>query len=189
MNNFTYNLIQCVEVLKSGGLILYPTDTIWGIGCDATDEIAVEKIYELKKRPGEKAMIVLMADEKEIEKYVEHPDHRIFEYLRRATKPTTVIYQNAKNLATNLIGQDGTVAIRICKDEFCKRLIRDFGKPIVSTSANISGASSPRTFRHVSELIKNGVDYTVTYRQDDEQEAQPSSVIKWENGQITVIRP
>src|SRR5574338_861184 len=122
MTNFTYNLIQCVDVLKSGGLILYPTDTIWGIGCDATNEKAVEKIYQLKKRPGEKAMIVLMADEKDISKFVEDPDPRIFEYLQQAIKPTTVIYHKAKNLAANLIGQDGTIAIRICKDEFCKQL-------------------------------------------------------------------
>ncbi|HVT86353.1 MAG TPA: L-threonylcarbamoyladenylate synthase [Chitinophagaceae bacterium] len=189
MNSFRYNLIQCVEIVKTGGLILYPTDTIWGIGCDATNEEAVEKIYQLKKRPGEKAMIVLMADEKEIAQYVDDPDHRIFEYLEHTTKPTTVIYQKAKNLAANLIGQDGSIAIRICRDEFCKQLIRDFGKPIVSTSANISGAASPRNFRQVDEVIKSGVDYIVTYRQDDEQEAQPSSVIKWEDGKIVVIRP
>ena len=189
MNSFRYNLIQCVEILKTGGLILYPTDTIWGIGCDATNEKAVEKIYQLKKRPGEKAMIVLVADEKEIVQYVEGPNHRIFEYLQQTSKPTTVIYQKAKSLAENLIGKDGSIAIRICKDEFCRQLINAFGKPIVSTSANISGAAAPQNFRQVDETIKNRVDYIVTYRQDDEQEAQPSSVIKWEDGKIIVIRP
>jgi L-threonylcarbamoyladenylate synthase len=188
MNSFNYNLLQSVDVLKEGGLILYPTDTIWGIGCDAGNEKAVEKIYQLKKRPGEKAMIVLVADEKELSQYVENPDHRIFEYLQQTTKPTTVIYQKAKNLAANLIGKDGTIAIRICKDEFCRQLIKAFGKPIVSTSANISGTAAPQNFRQVDEAIKNGVDYIVTYRQDDEKEAQPSSVIKWEDGQIIVIR-
>jgi len=176
-------------VLRSGGLILYPTDTIWGIGCDATNEKAVEKIYQLKKRPGEKAMIVLMADKKEVSEYVDHPDKRIFEYLKKTSKPTTVIYQKAKKLAPNLIGDDGTIAIRICKDSFCNELIMKFGKPVVSTSANISGSPSPQSFKNVSELIKNGVDYTVTYRQEDEEKAQPSSIIKWEDGKILVIRP
>lgn len=189
MNSFDYNLIQCVEILKSGGTILYPTDTIWGIGCDATNEEAVEKIYHLKKRPGEKAMIVLVADENEIHQYVKKPNHKIFEHLLQTSKPTTVIYQNAKKLAKNLIGKDKTIAIRICKDEFCKQLVKAFGKPIVSTSANISGTTSPRNYREVSEEIKKGVDYIVTYRQDDELEAQPSSIIKWENGKIVVIRP
>ncbi|OQY95071.1 MAG: threonylcarbamoyl-AMP synthase [Sphingobacteriales bacterium UTBCD1] len=189
MNSFDYSLIQCNEVLRSGGLILYPTDTIWGIGCDATNEKAVEKIYRLKRRPGEKSMIILVADEKDILKYVEEPDQGIFEYLEQAAKPTTVIYHKAKGLAKNLSGHDRTIAIRVCKDAFCNQLIKKFGKPIVSTSANISGASSPQNFKQVSDVIKNAVDFTATYRQEEEKTAPPSSVVKWEGGKISVIRP
>ncbi|MBS1632781.1 MAG: threonylcarbamoyl-AMP synthase [Bacteroidetes bacterium] len=188
MNSFTYNLIQGDRILKEGGTILYPTDTIWGIGCDATNEAAVRKVFKIKERPAEKSMILLVSDESEISQYVNNPDPEIFAYLKKTEKPTTVIYHHAKNLASNLIGKDGTVAIRICKDEFCKQLIRSLGKPIVSTSANISGLSSPVYFNQVSPFIKNKVDYIVTYRQDDEHEVQPSSVIKWDNGQVIVLR-
>ncbi|MCZ2459058.1 MAG: threonylcarbamoyl-AMP synthase [Chitinophagales bacterium] len=189
MKNFDYSILRSVEVLRSGGLILYPTDTIWGIGCDATNEEAIKKIYRLKKRTGEKSMIILVADEKEVSRYVEDPNQEIFEFLNTVSKPTTVIYKKAKNLARPLQGLDGTVAVRICKDEFCNKLIREFGKPVVSTSANISGERSPLNFKHISEAIKKGVDFTVTYRQDEEKDASPSSVVKWENGKIIVIRP
>ncbi len=150
MKDFKIDLDKCIDVLGKGGLILYPTDTIWGVGCDATNAEAVERVYQLKKRPGEKAMIVLLADKKQIFQHVEKPDQRIFEYLEQNSKPTTVIYQDAKNFAENLIGNDGSIAIRICKDEFCKQLVEAFGKPIVSTSANISGSPSAQTFSQVS---------------------------------------
>src|SRR4051812_13399817 len=131
---FEADIIKCLSILKNGGIILYPTDTIWGIGCDADNEEAVEKIYRLKKRPGEKAMIVLAADEKQVMKHVSQPDLAVFDYLRQSAKPTTVIYEGAIGFASNLIAADGTIAIRICKDDFCRQLIKRFQKPIVSTS-------------------------------------------------------
>jgi len=178
-----------LETLKSGSLILYPTDTVWGIGCDATDEKAVEKIYKLKRRSDEKAMIVLVADEKEIMQYVAAPDLSLFDYLDNTAKPTTVVYDGALGFADNLVAKDGSIAIRICKEEFCRRLIKRFRKPIVSTSANISGMPAPNFFKEISEEIKNGVDHIVQYRQQDETSAQPSSLIKWNNGNVTILRP
>src|ERR1700710_184684 len=136
--SFIQDAEECVRVLQAGGLILYPTDTIWGIGCDATNEEAVEKIFALKKRPEEKSMIILVASEKEILQYTASPDFRVFVYLNKTVKPTTVIYDNAVNIASNIVNKDGSVAIRICKDEFCKYLIKRFRKAIVSTSANVS---------------------------------------------------
>jgi L-threonylcarbamoyladenylate synthase len=180
---------QCLRVLKAGGLILYPTDTIWGIGCDATNSEAVEKIYQVKRRPDNKTMIVLLAEEKDILNHVAAPDLRVFDYLKQTNKPTTVIYDGAIGLADNLIGTDGSIAIRICNEPFCRHLIKRFRKPIVSTSANISGQPVSKTFAGISDEIKSGVDYVVKYRQDDQVIAEPSSVIKWYNGTITIIRP
>ena len=137
--SFEKDIEKCLKVLKADGLILYPTDTVWGIGCDATNEKAVEKIYALKKRSDEKAMIVLVADERDIMQHVAAPDLSLFDYLDKATKPTTVVYDGALGFADNLVAKDGSIAIRICKDEFCRQLIKRFRKPIVSTSANISG--------------------------------------------------
>ena len=188
MINFEKDITECLKVLKEGGLILYPTDTIWGIGCDATNENAVDKIYKLKKRGDEKAMIVLVADERDIMQYVAAPDLALFDHLEKTQKPTTVVYDGALGFADNLIGQDGSVAIRICRDEFCRHLIRRFRKPVVSTSANMSGMPSPKTFKDITGEIKNGVDYIVGHRQDDETPAQPSSLIKWDNGKVTIIR-
>ncbi|MEO7922115.1 MAG: L-threonylcarbamoyladenylate synthase [Chitinophagaceae bacterium] len=189
MVGFEKDIEQCLEILRNGGLILYPTDTVWGIGCDATNPEAVEKVYALKKRPGQKAMIVLVADERDVLQYVASPDLEVFDYLERSAKPTTVIYKGAIGLAGNLIAEDGSIAIRICKDDFCRHLLRRFRKPIVSTSANLSGAAAVGLFPGISNEIKEGVDYIVKYRQEEETIAEPSSVIKWENGAITVIRP
>ena len=189
MVDFQNDIKKCTGVLKKGGLILYPTDTIWGIGCDATDEQAVEKIYKLKKRNDEKAMIVLVADEREIEKYVKAFDRSLFDHLKKITKPTTVIYDRAIGLANNLIAKDGSIGIRICKDDFCSLLIRKFDKPIVSTSANISGMPPPKIFNDINDEIKKGVDYIVQYRQNDLIPSQPSTVIRWQNGKVEIIRP
>lgn len=186
---FDNDIEKCLEVLKAGGLVLYPTDTVWGIGCDATNEQAVEKIYQLKKRPDDKSMIVLVADEKDILLHVAAPDLSVFDYLEKTTRPTTVIYEGAIGFADNLIARDGSVAIRICREEFCKALIKRFRKPIVSTSANISGQPTPKIFKEIDEEIKNAVDYIVQYRQDDESVAGPSAVIKWNNnGTIEILR-
>jgi L-threonylcarbamoyladenylate synthase len=187
--DFEKDIEQCLQVLKSGGLILYPTDTIWGIGCDATNAEAVEKVYKLKKRSDEKAMIVLVASEKDVLNHVAAPDLRVFDHLEKTIKPTTVIYDGAIGLAENLIGKDGSIAIRICSEIFCKHLIKRFRKPIVSTSANISGQPVAKNFSEIAGDIKKGIDYIVSYRQDDETIAGPSSVIKWENGAVTIIRP
>lgn len=189
MVTFAKDIKQCINVLKKGGLLLYPTDTIWGIGCDATNEVAVEKVYRLKKRPDKKSMIILVADEKDIFNYAGDPEEKIFEYLERSHKPTTVIYDRAKNIAQNLISSDGTIAIRIIKDDFCKKLIDQFNKPIVSTSANISGEPPPKRFNDITAQIKNGVAYVVQHRQDDFMDSQPSSIIKLgKDGKINVLR-
>ncbi len=187
--NFENDINKCLEVLKAGGLILYPTDTVWGIGCDATNEVAVDKIYQLKKRQDNKTMIVLVADERDVLQHVAAPDLSVFDFLDKTNKPTTVIYNGALGVAENLCANDGSVAIRICKDVFCKALIKRFRKPIVSTSANISGQSTPKIYKEISEEIKSGVDYIVQYRQDDETNTEPSAVIKWNmDGSVTVLR-
>lgn len=189
MVDFQHDIEQCLTVLRDGGLILYPTDTIWGIGCDATNPAAVEKVFSLKQRPDEKALIILVADERDVLQHVASPDLSLFDYLQQQLKPTTVIYNGAIGLADNLIAKDGSVAIRICNEMFCKHLIKRFRKPIVSTSANISGNPSPKIFGDISDEIKNGVDYIVKYRQEDEAIAEPSSIIKWDNGKLEIIRP
>ena len=188
MNNFENDIELCLQVLRKGGTILYPTDTVWGIGCDATNEAAVQKIYELKQRPDSKAMIVLVADERDVLQYVASPDLQVFNYLESVTKPTTVIYDHAIGLAENLVADDGSVAIRICNEEFCRHLIKRFRKPIVSTSANISGEKSPSIFIEITSKIKAGVDYVVQYRQEDNVPGVPSSIIKWKHGKIIKIR-
>jgi L-threonylcarbamoyladenylate synthase len=181
---------SCLKALASGQLILYPTDTVWGIGCDATNEAAVARIFALKKREDSKAMIILVADEKTIPDFVATKELKIFDYIKGIHKPTTVIYPNAKNLAKNLIAQDGSVAIRICKDPFCKQIIQQFGKPIVSTSANISGYPTPMIFSDISLDIIEGVDYVVKHRQAEQTLQQPSSVIQWDaEGNLKIIRP
>lgn len=189
MKVFEKDIEKCLEILKKGGLILYPTDTVWGIGCDATNEEAVEKVYKLKKRSDQKAMIVLVADEKDIMQHVAAPDLSLFDHLNKTTKPTTVVYEGALGFADNIVANDGSIAIRICKDEFCRQLIKRFRKPIVSTSANISGMPAPGIFKEISNEIKNGVDYIVQHKQHDETPAEPSSLIKWNNGNVTILRP
>lgn len=188
MTDFENDIKKSIEVLQNGGIILYPTDTVWGIGCDATNEEAVEKIIALKQRPGFKSFVMLAASEKDILKYTAAPDISIFEYLEKADKPTTVIYENALGLAQNAIAEDGSVGMRICRDEFCRHLIKRFRKPLISTSANISGDKTPSFFAEINKNIFNGVDYTVQYRQNDFAEAKPSVIIKWIKGEVVVIR-
>ncbi len=179
----------CLEVLEKGGLILYPTDTIWGIGCDATNPAAVEKIFHLKQRAERKAMIVLVADERDILQYVTQPDLQVFDYIKGVSKPITVIYDGVIGLADDLLAADGSAAIRITTDTFCKHLIKRFRKPLVSTSANISGYPAPQSFQDIEPVIKEGVDYVVRYRQADDNYYKPSSIIKWDkNGILTIIR-
>lgn len=181
---------NCLAVLEKGGTILYPTDTVWGIGCDATNPAAVEKIFCIKKRNEEKSMIILVGEEEEIALYTDHPDPVIFDFIKGSMSPTTVIYQYAKDLAHNVINEDGSIGIRLVKDKFCRRLIKEFGKPIVSTSSNISGYPPPVFFHDIDVEIKNGVDYIVQHRQDDETPAKPSTVVKlFPGGIIRILRP
>lgn len=188
MSNFNIDIEQSLAILNNGGTLLYPTDTIWGIGCDATNGQAVEKIIELKQRPAHKSFVVLVANERDIMQYVAAVDLSLFDYLDKQEKPTTVIYQGAIGLADNVLAADGSVAIRICKDEFCRTLIKRFRKPIVSTSANISNEPSPALFTEIDPIIKNGVGYVVEHRQNETEKSSPSSIIKWENGEVVIIR-
>jgi len=186
---FDDDIKACLNVLTNGGIILYPTDTVWGIGCDATNEKAVEKIYTLKKRNEEKSMIILVAKESEILKYTRQQEPVIFDYIKGIHKPTTVIYEDACNIAKNLINKDGSIGIRIVKDPFCIELIERLGKPIVSTSSNISGYPPPSYFEDIDIEIKNGVDYIVQHRQDDLTESVPSAIVKLNaDGSLTIIR-
>jgi L-threonylcarbamoyladenylate synthase len=190
MMQFDNDIENCLVVLRSGGLILYPTDTVWGIGCDATNPEAVARIYHLKQRSEEKSMIILLQDEKVIPNFISQPNALIFDYIKGIHKPTTMIYGGAKNLATNLIGADGSIAIRIPNDPFCRQLLKKFGKPIVSTSSNLSGYPTPKIFSDIDAVIKKGVDYVVEHRQDDCTQAEPSTIIRVkEDGGYDIIRP
>ena len=185
----TEDIKKACEVMAAGGIILYPTDTIWGIGCDATNEKAVQRVYELKRRADNKAMLVLMDSEAKLDRYVSDVPDIAWDLISVSDKPLTIIYSSAKNLATNLLGADGSVGIRITNEEFSKKLCERFRKPLVSTSANVSGEPSPANFSEVSEVVKEGVDYTVSYRQDDMSKAAPSGIIKLgAGGLVQVIR-
>lgn len=181
---------EAVKVLLAGGTILYPTDTVWGIGCDATNKEAVAKIFKIKKRNEEKSMIILLADEKDLLTYVDQEHPAMYDFIRGVRKPVTVIYQKAKNLALNVINKDGSIGIRIVSEPFCKRLITAFGKPIVSTSSNISGYPPPRIFSDIDRTIINSVDYVVKHRQEETEPGTPSTVIRLnEDLSFTILRP
>ena len=180
---------NCIEVLKKDGTILYPTDTIWGIGCDATSQHAVEKIYHIKKRLESKSLIILLADMKDISEYVKTVPDIARDLMKNVEQPLTIIYPNAQNLPKNVIAEDNSIAIRIVKNPFCKALIREFGKPIVSSSANIAGEPAPMVFKFVSQEILDQVDYVVKIYQDVLNEVKPSRIIKLkENGEFHIIR-
>lgn len=187
--NWELDIVNCLKTLKEGGIILYPTDTIWGIGCDATNPLAVDKIFRLKQRPPAKSLIVLLADTRDLLRYVAAPDPKVFDYIEQAEKPTTFIFDGAIGLAENLISSDGSIGIRVVRDEFCKHLIKRLGKPLVSTSANRSGDPHPDRFSAIHPDIINGVDYCVHYRRQETAVAQPSAVVRLEkDGTLTVIR-
>ncbi|MBB1286389.1 threonylcarbamoyl-AMP synthase [Flavisolibacter sp. BT320] len=177
-----------LSALRAGGVILYPTDTIWGLGCDATHETAIQNIYNIKQRDDSKSLIILVADERDVLQYVSAPDLAVFDFLEKQERPTTVIFEGAIGLPPNLVAEDGSIAIRIVQDEFCRHLIRRLRKPVVSTSANISGQPSPRFFDEISEEIKASVDHKVTWRQEDKTPSQPSQIIRWKNGAVEYIR-
>lgn len=179
---------NALKVLSDGGLILYPTDTVWGIGCDATNEEAVKKIYTLKQREDSKALICLVADDRMLKKYVKQIPKAAIDIIDITNKPTTIIYDDAQNLAKNLIASDETIAIRIPDDEFCYHLSRKLNGAIVSTSANISGQSTPKSYKEIAPAILKGVDYIVNLQHEKICD-KPSSIIKLSNnGMVKIIR-
>ena len=175
--------------MREGGVILYPTDTIWGIGCDATNEDAVRRVYEIKQRQDSKAMLVLVDSSVKVDFYVRDVPEVAWDLIDLADKPLTIIYSGARNLAANLLAEDGSVGIRVTNEDFSKRLCQQFRKAIVSTSANISGQPSPKNFSEISEEVKSAVDYIVGYRQEEMSNPKPSSIIKLDKrGVIKIIR-
>ena len=180
---------KALEILHNGGLILYPTDTIWGIGCDATNYEAVKRIYELKTRQDSKSMLVLLDNDAKLNSYIDEVPEIAWDLIEFSTKPLTIIYPNAKNLAKNIIAEDKSIGIRITNEDFSNKLCQRFKKPIVSTSANLSGHTSPNNFSEIATAIKNGVDYIVNYRQEETNTPPPSSIIKLGiGGEINIIR-
>jgi len=178
-----------LAVLQKGGVILYPTDTIWGLGCDACNEEAVKRIYAIKNRMDSKSMLVLMENAALLERYVSEVPEIAYDLIELSEKPLTIIYDGAKNLAKNLIAEDGSIGIRITTEKFSSELIRRFKRPIVSSSANISGKPSPACFDEIEPGIIDAVDYVVKYRQEDTNKAVPSSIIKLgRGGKIKIIR-
>ena len=187
--SFNDDIVKAVEVLRSGGIILYPTDTIWGIGCDATNPAAVRRIYEIKQRVDAKSMLILMENSNLLNSYISEVPEIAWDLIEVADNPLTIIYPGAKNLAANLFASDGSIGIRITSEPFTQQLIQRFRKPVVSTSANISGQRSPQNFAEISQEIKLLVDYIVAYRQDDQTRSNPSGIIKLGvGGQIEIIR-
>lgn len=186
---FEEDINNACRAMRDGGVILYPTDTIWGIGCDATNCDAVKRVYEIKQRIDSKALIVMVNSINMASNYVEDINKEALDILNSSVKPTTIIYQNAKGLSPNLIASDGSIAIRVTNEAFSKRLCESFGKGVVSTSANISGESAAKNYAEISNTIKEAVDYIVKYRQDDVSENSASSIVKVEtSGEIIVIR-
>lgn len=180
---------KAFEVLVSGGLILYPTDTIWGIGCDATNEEAVHRVYELKRRVDSKALITLLDNPIKLDYYIDEVPSLAWDLIELSEKPLTIIYDGARNVAPNLMAEDGSLAIRVTKEKFSQELCRRFRKALVSTSANISGEPAPANFDDISEEIKQGVDYIVKYRQEDASKSKASSIIKLgKTGEVKIIR-
>ncbi|MCK5441339.1 MAG: threonylcarbamoyl-AMP synthase [Maribacter sp.] len=188
MNDQTVEINNCIDILSKGGLILYPTDTVWGIGCDATNEEAVKTVFELKRRQDSQALICLVANDAMLERYVEKVPDVAYDILDLATKPTTIIYDNPNGIAQNATGQNKTMAIRVASDIFCQYLINKFKKPIISTSANVTGEPTPDGFHEISNVILKGVDYIVNL-QHDKKNGTSSSIIKLSNdGIVKVIR-
>jgi len=187
-NQIHNHLNNALNALKQGGLILYPTDTVWGIGCDATNVKAVENIFKLKKRNDSKALICLVADDRMLKKYINKIPETAFDLMNIEDSPITIIYHEPQNLAKNLIAEDNTIAIRIPNNEFCFQLLRKFNGAIVSTSANISGNPTPKSFKEIHEDILKGVDYVVNLP-DENLGTKPSSIIKLsEDGKVQIIR-
>lgn len=190
-NNFVNrdDINQALETLKNGGLILYPTDTIWGIGCDATNPEAIEKVFALKGRDKSKSMLILLHNDNQLASYVKEIPDVAYELIEATDRPLTIVYSGAKNLAPNALAEDGSIGIRIVNHPFCQQLLQRFRKPIISTSANISGEPSALIFDEISEKIKNGVDYIVQYGQQSKQTGKPSMIMKLDpSGKFEFLR-
>lgn len=189
MVDFENDIKNCIAAMEHGGTILYPTDTIWGLGCDALDEAAIDKVYALKQRPKEKSLIILLADARDILKYVAAPPPDIIDIVTSFERPTTVIYDGAIELPGNAVNADGSIGIRVTTDPFCKALIKRFRRPIVSTSANISGQPSAPFFDMIDKTVVSGADYVVQYRRGDTVPRTPSQIVKInEDGSVIVLR-
>ena len=186
---FEEDIKGSLAALKDGGVILYPTDTIWGLGCDATDPSAVEKIFKIKERKDSKSLIILVDSIQMLERYVDDIPEIVYELTSVSDTPLTIIYPKGKNLAKGVCSEDGSVGIRICRDKFCNELISRFRKPIISSSANFSESPSPVNFKEIDNSIINAVEFVVKYRQNDQQVHSASPIIKMEQkGTIKIIR-
>lgn len=184
------DLEQALEVLRRGGIILYPTDTVWGIGCDATNAEAVARVYSLKKRADAKSMLVLVNNLPAVERLVPEMPDVAYDLVDLATCPLTIIYDDAQGVAPNLLAEDGSLGIRVTNEAFSEALCRHFRRPIVSTSANLSGEPTPTRYVDISQDIRSGVDYIVKFRQDDNSKTPPSQIIKLgKGGEVQIIRP
>jgi L-threonylcarbamoyladenylate synthase len=180
---------RTVDELLLGNTILYPTDTIWGIGCDAENADAVKKVYEVKERPGDKSFIILVSDPNMLQRYITEVPEGFFNFMSGQDRPTTYIFNKAKNLPATLVREDGSVGIRVVQDEFCRKLIQRLGRAIVSTSANVSGGETAASYGDIPKAIIDRVDYVVNWRRDEKIEASPSRIVQWQpNGNVKVIR-
>jgi len=188
-NEFGTDLTAALKVLRAGGVILYPTDTVWGLGCDATNAKAVKRIFEIKQRAENKSLIILVNSVAMLERYVPSPPEVALEMAELSERPLTIVYDSGKSLAEGVASADGSVGVRVCTEPFCDALIDALRRPLVSTSANISGSSAPAIFDEISEEVKAAVDYVCLWRQDDRSRAKPSSVIKISgNGVVKILR-
>lgn len=189
MVDFKEDINNALEVLRRGGVILYPTDTVWALGCDATNSIAVQRIIDIKKRNKKQGMLVLLENINRVSSYADDLPDVAWDIMELAVKPTTIIVDKAKNLSVNLLGSNSSVGIRVTQEPFSQQLIQRFRKPVVSSSANISGQPTPKNFSQIPDEIKTAVDYIVKYRQDEKQNHQPSSIIQLgSGGLVKVIR-
>lgn len=188
MNIFENSIKKALDTLKNGGIILYPTDTIWGLGADATNSDAVKRIFQIKQRAETKSFIILVDSVEMLQQYVKISEN-VLQFIALQKKPTTIIYDEVIGLSHSVLAQDGSVAIRVVEDDFCKKLIKEFSRPIVSTSANLSGEKTPFNFLQISSEIKQKVDYIVEYQQDNLEERASSQIVKFsKEGELIIIR-
>lgn len=188
-NEFGDDIRNAVKTLRAGGVILYPTDTIWGLGCDATNSEAVKKIYSIKQRAANKSLIILVNSAAMLTRYVDNPPEVALQMAELTESPLTIVYDRGRSLAEGVASADGSVGVRICAEPFCDELITALRKPLVSTSANISGSDAPALFDEISEELKASVDYVCLWRQDDRSRAKASSVIRVSgNGVVKILR-